>query len=467
MIEGRYDPARSESVSTSGILKLAAPLMLTNAIQALLNLTDTWFVGRLSTDAVAAMSAIYWIMTCAVLVLSGVGLAVQSFVSQAEGAGRRRRASQAGWNALWASAFTLPFFLLLSVLGPSLLHPFHLSPRVEALAIEYWQPRMLGAVLGCMGWAITGFFNGIGATRTTFVLVLVITLSNALFNQWFIFGMNMGVAGAAWGTNVAQALGLLVGLVWMLSREYRRRYASHLTWRPRYPVILAQWKVGMPIGVMYGADVLGVALFQLMVGQTGTVAAAASQIVIMLTSLAYMPTLGIASAGTTLVGQALGAGDRVAATQIGNRVIALCVMLMASVAVLLLLIGPIVIPWFAAAGDSAAAPTIALAGLLLWPAAAYQAFDGLYFGCSFCLRAAGDTRVPALTALLLSWLLFVPLAHTLVFAAGGGWVDGLPQLGMGALGGWLAIMTYAMLLGSSMLLRWRSGRWRSMSLQTS
>ena len=460
----RRSAAGESKIDTAAILRLAAPLMMTNAIQAVLNLTDTWFVGRLSTTAVAAMSAIYWIMSCAVLVLSGVGLAVQTFVSQAVGGGRRWRASQAGWNALWASAVTLPIFILLAFSGPGLLRPFHLDREVESLALQYWEPRMYGAVLGCMGWAITGFFNGIGATRVSFAIVLAITLSNAAFNALFIFGLGQGIAGAAWGTNAAQALGLALGL-WLLTQgRFAKSFKTSITWRPRWRVIRQQLKVGIPIGVMYGADVLGVALFQLMVGQVGQVPAAATQIVISLTSLAYMPTLGIASAGTTLVGQAIGAGERDWAARIGSRVILLCVLMMASVAVFLLLAGPAVIPWFAASGDAAAAETIALAMTLLWPAAAYQAIDGLYFGSSFCLRAAGDTRVPALTALALSWLLFVPLAHTWIFAPGTGWIDGLPQAGMGALGGWLSLMTYAILLGYAVLLRWRSGHWRRLSV---
>ena len=72
--------------------------------------------------------------------------------------------------------------------------------------------------------------------------------------------------------------------------------------------------------------------------------------------------------------------------------------------------------------------------------------------------------MPAITALSLSWLFFVPLAHTLVFTPEQAWVPGLPQAGLGAIGGWLALMAYAMLLGSSMLLRWRSGRWRRIEI---
>jgi hypothetical protein len=96
--------------------------------------------------------------------------------------------------------------------------------------------------------------------------------------------------------------------------------------------------------------------------------------------------------------------------------------------------------------------------------AIYQAFDALHLGSSFCLRGAGDTRFPALALLVLSWGLFVPLAHTLTFAPGRGWVDGLPQYGLGATGGWIAITAYISLLGITLLLRWRSGAWRRIHL---
>ena len=107
---------------------------------------------------------------------------------------------------------------------------------------------------------------------------------------------------------------------------------------------------------------------------------------------------------------------------------------------------------------------VRLALLFLWPAVAYQVFDGLYFGSSFALRAAGDTGVPAAASLVLSWLVFVPLAHTLVFDERSAWIPGLPQAGLGALGGWLALAAYVMVLGGVMYLRWRSGRWQRINL---
>jgi MATE family multidrug resistance protein len=443
---------------------IAAPLMVTNAIQAILNLTDTWFIGRLSTDAVAAMGAIYWLMTCAILILGGVGLATQSFASQADGAGRRIRASQAAWTGLWGSLVALPLFVLMAFAGRPLLAPFGLPANVEQLALAYWEPRLLGAVIGAMSWGLLSFFNGIGATRLTLIVAVVTTLANLPANEYFMFVEGLGMAGAAWGTNVAQAFGLLVGLGLFLFGDLARRYKTRLTWRPRAMAVRRQLVVGLPIGVMYGADVLGVALMQLMVTQVGNVGAAATQIVIMLTSLAYMPALGLATAGTTVTGQAIGAGDKVWAAHLGTVIARSCSAFMFSVALLLLLIGPWLLPLFVASGDAAAEEVVATALILLLPAAAYQLFDGLYFGSSFCLRAAGDTQVPARTALLLSWLFFVPLSHTLVFDAEQAWVSGLPQLGLGALGGWLALMAYAMLLGSLMYRRWRSNNWQQLDL---
>jgi len=460
----RLDAAGRAHVDLRAILRLAAPLMVTNAVQALLNLTDLWFIGRLSTDALAAMGAIYWILTCAVLLFGGVGLAVQTFVAQAFGSGRLARASQALWNALWATLAMAPLFLALAFAGPWLLHPFGLAPQIESLALEYWAPRMAGGFVGSMAWAAMGFFNGISAVRYTMLIVVVTTVANAIANQIFMFELGMGMKGAAWGTNAAQLIGLAVAMGFFLSGDFVRRYRSTLMWRPRLSLINAQLKVGMPIGVMIGADVLGLAMSQMMIAQTSSIGAAATQIVMALTSMAYMPTIGIALAGTTLVGQSIGAGNRDWANRLGNVVIVMCAALMAFIAVMLIVVGPWVLPVFVSSGGPDAASVVTLALVLLWPAAAYQIFDGLYCGGSFCLRGAGDTRVPAATALVLSWFFFVPLAHTLIFAPGQGWIDGLPQFGMGALGGWIALMLYVILLGSSMLWRWRHGAWRRMQI---
>ena len=97
--------------------------------------------------------------------------------------------------------------------------------------------------------------------------------------------------------------GLALGVVIFLSVDHRRHYRSHLTWRPRGRQILAQLRLGVPMGLMPVADLLGFAIFQMMQTRLGTTGGAATQLVVILTSLAYMPGYGIASAGTTSFSQ--------------------------------------------------------------------------------------------------------------------------------------------------------------------
>jgi MATE family multidrug resistance protein len=124
-------------------------------------------------------------------------------------------------------------------------------------------------------------------------------------------------------------------------------------------------------------------------------------------------------------------------------------------------------PFFSNPLDPDSPAVIARGCVLLWIASGYQLFDGLNISASACLRGAGDVRLPAIMVLALSWVLFVPLAHSLSFAPRQGWVDWLPQYGFGAVGGWFAAVIYIFCLGMMLFLRWRSGAWRRISLELS
>lgn len=456
----RHDEHGERQVSYRRILLLAAPLFVNSGVQALLNLTDTWFIARLSTEATAAMGATYFLVLVFVILAGGIGMGAQTLVAHAWGARRKRRAAAAVWAGLWASLATLPLFALLAVGGGWLLSPFALEPQVESMAIDYWIPRMLGGPAAVAMWVVFGFFNGIGRTPVTLVLNLGVTLLNAALNELFIFQLGWGIAGAGWATSVALLAGTLSGALLFVSRPVHRSCASRLSWRPQLARIARTVGFGLPMGLSATMDLLALAIFQLMLVKLGAVAGAASQVALMLTSLCFMPAVGIGMAGTTLVGQSIGAGDKVWALAVGSATIKLSVAYMAISGVLLALLGPWLMPFFVAAGDPLAAEVIRLGIALLWLAAIYQAFDGLNIGASFCLRGAGDARVPAVLVLLLAWGLFMPLAHALTFAPGEGWLELPLQLGWGAYGGWIAAVVYVMALGLTLALRWRSLAWQ-------
>jgi MATE family multidrug resistance protein len=309
-------------------------------------------------------------------------------------------------------------------------------------------------------WVVFGFFNGIGRTSVTLALNVGVAVLNALLNELLIFRLDFGIAGAAWATALALAAGTLAGIALFASRGVHREHASRLTWRPRTMRIVRTAAFGLPMGLSVTMDLLALSVFQLMQVRLGPVDGAASQIALMLTSLCYMPAVGFGMAGTTLVGQSIGAGDREWAQRLGNASIKLSVGYMGVSGIVLALLGPWLLTLFIAQGDPHAAEVARLGATLLWLAAAYQAFDGLNIGASFCLRGAGDARVPAVLVLALAWGLFLPLAHVLTFEPNQGWIPLPLQSGWGAVGGWIAAVVYVMALGLTLMLRWHSAAWK-------
>jgi multidrug resistance protein, MATE family len=368
------------------------------------------------------------------------------------------------WTALWATLCSVPLFVAIGAAGHLILAPFDFDPNVEKLATAFWMPRVSGAAFGAAVWALLGFFNGVSRPRVTVLVTAATAIANVLFNDIFIFHLGLGVAGSGWATTVAQAIGLVLGLFIFLGADYRHRYRSNLTWKPHAGRLLEQFRLGMPMGILPAADLLGFSIFQMMQVRLGTVGGAATQMVMIMTSVSYTPGYGISQAGTTLVGQSIGAGDRAWAMRVGSRVILLTAVYMGSIGLLIALAGPWILPFFTAAHDADAAAAVALGSRLLWLAAAYQFFDGLNMSSGMSLRGAGDAIVPAALVLPVSLLMFVPLAHALTFAPGQGWVNFLPQLGWGAYGGWLAVVLYLMLLGTALFVRWRSGVWQKIRI---
>jgi MATE family multidrug resistance protein len=455
----RLDAAGRAHVDQRAVLALALPLMANSAVQIVLNLTDMWYIGRISTEALAAVGAVQWLVLVVVYVLGGIGSAVQTVVAQAQGARQFERAGQAVWTALWGTLCAAPLFIGAGAARHVILAPFGLDQELTRMAGDFWFPRVGGAYFGAALWAMFGFFNGIGRPRVTLLVTCFTALANALFNQLFIFQLGWGIAGSGWATTLAQALGLLLAVGIFLRAEFRCRYLSHRSWRPRASLLREQLRLGLPMGLLTAADLLGFAIFQLMQVRLGTVAGAATQMVMMLTSIAYMPGYGIALAGTTLVGQSIGAGDTHWASRVGTRVVLLAAAYMGGIGVLLALAGPAILPLFTGAHDADAAAAVALGTQLLWVAAGFHFFDGVNLGSAMCLRGAGDAVVPAALVLLMSWLLFVPLAYAFTFAPGQGWIRFLPQFGWGPIGGWVAVLIYIMLLGTTLFLRWRSRAW--------
>ncbi|MCA8911849.1 MAG: MATE family efflux transporter [Planctomycetes bacterium] len=455
-----YQPDGTRRVDYRAVVALAWPLFVQFGVQAFLNVIDTWFVGRLGAGAVAGMNAVNFSSFTLLLLFGGSGIAVQTIVAQRYGEGRKARAAQAAWHGIYSGILVAPLAVWVAVSGGRIFSFFGLPDSVVQSASDYWLPRMAGGGLVVIYFSLSNFFNGAGHTRISLMGAVVAALVNVCLNWLFILELGWGMYGAGLATTLSVGCGVLFYSVLFFARQFRREFATTRMWRFRPAMLGAVFALGLPIGVHSMFDVGAFAAFQLMVGKLGEVPGAATQIAMILTSLGFLPVAGLNFAAATLVGQSIGAGDKDWASRVGSACVRLALIYQLFWAILFATAGGLLSSVFVAAGDPNAQAVIELSATLLLIAAGYQLFDALNLGSLGCLRGAGDVIVPTGALLVLAWCVFVPLSHMLIFAPGEGWVDFLPQYGLGAKGGWIAALIHITLLGSFLFLRWKSGAWK-------
>lgn len=439
--------------------RLAWPLILSGAIEASFSLTDTWFVGRLSTEATAALASVAWLDYCGVLLFGGLAMAVQTRAAQAYGAGRTAAASRALWSGVFACVLVAPGFALLGLLAKPILLYAGIAPVIRRLALLYWWPRFaLAGPITVLAMTVSSFFSAIGQTKKTFVIAAAMSVSNALCNELFMFHWRYGIAGSGLATATAATIGIAIGGALLFSPDIRREFRPQLTWRR--PQLLRQFSMGVPIGMGLAVDMLAFAAMQLMAVRLGAVPGAAMQIVAAFIAVPYVVGSGISQAGMTLVAQEYGRRRMGAALDVGRATIRLTVAAMG----ILGLCVTISMPWLAQAfGGAASASFVAVRAACVWlvgPAMLFQVCDGWKLASNSCLMGVGDVRTPAVLATTLAWLLWVPAAHLLIFGPGDIGFGGVPAFNLGAAGGWWASVLYSLVMGSVLYGRWRHAAWR-------
>jgi putative MATE family efflux protein len=289
--------------------------------------------------------------------------------------------------------------------------------------------------------------RGAGDTRTTMMVMGIVNVLNIAVAWTAIngpFGLpKLGVAGSALGAAVGRAAGgLLVVIILLKGRSGLK--LDFQGWRLDLEIIKRVLRVGLPTGVERLFMRFGMMVFMRAVAGLGTIAVAAHAVALRAESLSFMPGFGFAVAGTTLVGQGLGARDPKRAERSGYLTYQMAASLMTVMGLIFILFPRSLIGLFT---DDQAVIQMALTplriiGFVQPLLAAAMVFPG-------SLRGAGDTRFPMVITSATIWIFRVPAAVFL----------GL-TLGMGLPGAWIGMATDLATRGIIFFLRFRSGRWK-------
>lgn len=415
-------PAASPGGEVRATLALAVPIVLVQLAQMSMSFVDVSMVGRLGTEALAAIVLGSTTFFTLMLVCLGVLIAVQPTVSQAVGAGDTEAAARGARQGLWlALILGVPFTIALGFAEPALLATGQ-APETAALAADYLGAIRWGFVPNLCFVALRGLCEGDARPRPVLAVTLLGVVANVVFNYGLMYGAwglpALGVVGTGWSSALTMTVMFLALAVVVRTGELARFRVFVGLRRPDPEALGALFRLGWPIGVGFGLEAGIFAATTLLVGRlpNHVVALAAHQIAINAASVTFMVPLGIGMAGAIRVGQAAGRGDADGARRAGWMATGLGAAFMVGSA-LLFWLAPEAVVWVYAGADPQ--PEVAaLAASLLGVAAVFQLFDGVQASVAGALRGLKDTRVPMLIAAFSYWGVGLTVGGTLGLGMG-------------------------------------------------
>ncbi|MGQ9700555.1 MAG: MATE family efflux transporter [Candidatus Bipolaricaulaceae bacterium] len=447
------DPAQTRDRILNGpVLRtmgvLAWPVMVTAALQALYNLVDAFWLGRLGTAAVAAPGMAWPILFFFMSFAGGFQAAGSTFVAQHFGAGDRRGAERSAGQILgFLGLLSATLGALGYALAPHVLRLIRAPQEVLPYALTYLRIECLGLPLMFAAQAFGGFMVGLGQTRFLMYINASSLLLNAVLDPLFIFGWGpfpaWGVAGAAWATVLSRAGVAAIGLSVLFSgRKGLRLRARDLHPRPRE--VLPILRVGLPNVLDQASTSFGFVVMMGLVAGFGTSVVAAYTVGNRIINLINVVSWGAGSALLAMIGQNLGAEQYARAAQVARRGIAATFLALVGLYGLTLLLRR---PLFAL---FVADPAVIQEGV--WYIAIFGIsipFFGLFDASAAVFRGSGHTVPPMLMAIVRLWGLRVPLSGLFGY-----------QLGLGTTGMWVGMTLSNVLAGVALALWLRRGTWK-------
>lgn len=297
---------------TSVLIKLALPIMGTSFIQMLYTLTDMMWLGRLSTNAVAAAGAVGFFLWLgmSLVVISQIGVSVE--VSQAHGRNDIGDAREYISNGIKLNILIgLTYGMILLIFRNQVIGFFNLdNTEAVTMAIEYLIIIASGILFHFMNPLFSAIFNATGNSITPFKSTAIGLVANIILDPLLIFGMGpipaLGIKGAALATVLAQ---IVVTLIFIIVTRKNKILFSNLNMLelPKKKYVKRIVKLGLPASMQSSAHAIISMILTRILAQWGATAIAVQSIGSQVESLSWMTAEGFAQAIAAFTGQNYGA----------------------------------------------------------------------------------------------------------------------------------------------------------------
>ncbi|MFF1447606.1 MATE family efflux transporter [Streptomyces sp. NPDC058274] len=420
------------------IVALAVPAFGALVAEPLFVMADSAIVGHLGTAQLAGLGIASALLMTAVGVFVFLAYATTAAVARRVGAGDLRAAIRQGMDGIWLAlligaaviAVTLPT-------APALVELFGASETAAPYATTYLRISVLGIPAMLVVLAATGVLRGLQDTKTPLYVAVAGFVANAALNVGLVYGADLGIAGSAWGTVIAQ-VGMAAIYLYVVIRGARKHGASL---RPDAVGIRACAQAGAPLLIRTLSLRAILMIATAVAARLGDADIAAHQIVLSLWSLLAFALDAIAIAGQAIIGRYLGADDAAGARAACRRMVQWGVAVGVVLGLLVVAARPLFLPLFTS--DPMVQDT-ALPALLV--VAISQPICGIVFVLDGVLMGAGDGPYLA-WAMILTLAVFTPAALL------------VPTFGGGLTALWAAMTLMMIMRMLTLWLRSRSGRW--------
>ena len=425
------------------IVSLSIPSILAQISATVMFFIDASMVGHLGAKASAAIGLVEttgWLMGgLASAANMGFSVQVAHFIGANDFEAARRVLRQSlVCCLLWAVIISTTAIAISSAL------PYWLGGSAEIAR----DASLYFAIIGFCGifFQMEGLAGSMlkcsGNMKIPSILNIGMCVMDVCFNYLFIYVLDMGVMGAAMGTGVAELITAGLMLYFLV---YRSKMLSLVgrpgSFKPKGDTIRTAFKIGAPMGLQHMLMGSAQIVSTLIVAPLGTVAIAAHSLAITVESLCYMPGYGIAEAATTLVGQGIGAGQKLLTRSFARMSVGLGISVMTVMGVLMWVFAPELMSLMSPVEEVIAQGTQVLR-IEAWAEPMFAAAivcNGVFIG-------AGDTIIPAIMSLASMWAVRLTLAASLA-----------PKFGLK--GVWTAMAIELTFRGSIFLVRLFKGGW--------
>lgn len=391
------------------IVRFAVPLLVGNLLQQFYNITDSIIVGQfLGKEALAAVSASFFIYYFIISLVIGVGSGTTVVISQLFGAKQYQKV-QLAFSSFFI--FMLVGGIILSIAGIIFAEPvFRLTNTPEEVipqAVAYFRIYIGGTFLFVTFNSIISILRGVGESVRPMLFILITTVLNIAFDLLFILVFKWGIEGAARATVISQGIGMCIALAYVNN--------THPLLSIKKQDMLFDWKlfkeslkIGLPTSVQQCAIALGLIALLGIVNSFGTNTLTAYGAAGKIDTIITQAVLTLSGALAAFCGQNIGAGrlDRVKKgvqfTMYTN--IALGLLTFAAV----YLFGNEMMRIFTKDID-----VVAIGKEYLLIIGGFFIVHGALNVYNGALRGAGDTLFPMITSLVCLWLIRIPLAYYL------------------------------------------------------